>query len=67
MDLEGAFFDFEGALCIVCQKVRGPWPLWPPPVPTSLLVITVIIVVIILNIIIIFSRILYRLSVNLVG
>ena len=29
MDLEGGFFGLEGALLhtVVCQKVKGPWPL----------------------------------------
>ena len=29
MDLEGRFWIREGHFCIVCQKVRELWPLWP--------------------------------------
>ena len=27
---KGHFSIWKGHFCIVCQKVEGPWPLWPP-------------------------------------
>ena len=39
---KGHFSIWKGHFCIVCQKVEGPWPLWPPSsyVPVTMNILT---------------------------